>query len=86
MAWYDEYGWNDANDGWDYEPVPDVNEILFGDPSTMDQHAQDLFREAFFEGNDAAYIDLVNYMWEEYHLDFEEAFDWEDFKEWYDSQ
>lgn len=84
--------WYDGGDSWDVDDYfgdvtadPDeVYEVLFGDGSEHDQHAQDLFMEAFFNDNDAAYIDLVEYMWEEHGIDFEDAFDWEDFRAWYD--
>lgn len=33
-----------------------------------------------------AYYDLLDYMWEEYGYDFEEGFDWDAYREWYDSQ
>lgn len=86
MAWYDDM-WEGADEWLDPPPDIDVNDLLFSnDPAVLDQHAQDLFVEAFFNGNDAAYIDLVDYMWEQYHMDFEDAFDWEDFRDWYDSQ
>lgn len=85
MTWYDKT-WDDWDDFFPDENQPDVNDILFGDFSTMDKHAQDLFVEAFFNNNDAAYIDLVEYMHDQYGIDFEDAFDWEDFREWYDSQ
>jgi hypothetical protein len=84
MAWYDE-AWDDADDY--LSETPDVKEIIFSnDPSIMDSHAQGLFVEAFFNDNNQAYIDLVDYMWDTYEIDFEDAFDWEDFREWYESQ
>lgn len=82
MAWWDD-AWSNVEDFFDDIETPDVNEILFGDGSMLDQHAQDLFREAFFENNDSAYIELVDYMWDQYNIDFEDAFSWEDFREWY---
>ena len=87
MAWYDD-AWDNVDDYFgDISQDPnEVNEILFGDAQHLDQHAQDLFMEAFFNDNDAAYIDLVDYMWDEYNIDFEDAFDWEDFRDWYDAQ
>lgn len=84
MAWYDTT-WDDVGDYYDELTPPDVNEILFGDHNVMDQHAQDLFQEAFFNNDDRAYFDLVDYMWEKYGIDFEASFDWEDFRSWYDS-
>jgi hypothetical protein len=85
VSWYDDL-WDSADDYFTGEPAPDVNELLFGNSSIVDEHAQHLFMEAFFEGDDKAYIDLVDYMDSEYGIDFEESFDWQDFQEWYESQ
>lgn len=79
-------GWDGGWDDHYNAPEPrDVNEILFGRADQMDQHAQDLFKDAFFENSQEAYFDLVDYMWEEYGIDFEDAFTWEDFRGWYES-
>lgn len=88
MAWYDTDSWSGDDYFEEYaDSNPDeVNEILFGDAMHVDMHAQELFMEAFFNDNDAAYIDLVEYMHDEYDIDFEDAFDWQDFREWYDAQ
>lgn len=88
MAWYDTPDDWEAQDyfGDIHEDPNAINEILFGNDINVDMHAQDLFREAFFNDNDAAYIDLVEYVWDEYSIDFEDAFDWEDFREWYANQ
>ena len=86
MAWYDEFNWEGA-DEFLAPPNPDfVNEILFGRDDIVDMHAQNLFVEAFFNDNPQAYQDLVDYMYEQYNIDFEHEFEWEDFREWYDSQ
>lgn len=67
-----------------FEP-PDYKDVLFREnDSHFDQRAQDLFSRAVFEGDKAAYSDLVDYMQEEYGIDFEEVFEWQDFREWYD--
>lgn len=87
MAWYDS-GWDGVDDYFDayaVENQSEVNDILFGDVSHVDMHAQELFMEAFFNDNDSAYQELKDYMWEEYEIDFEDAFDWQDFRDWYDS-
>lgn len=76
--------WADQFDDY-YEVVdtPPLNDILFGGELDMDQRAQDLFMEAMFEKDEQAYSDLIDYMWDVYGIDFEAAFDWEDFREWY---
>ncbi len=56
-----------------------------------DDHLQALFDAAMFDTDrtsterDAIYDELVSYLWDEYQIDFEEVFDWEDYREWYDS-
>lgn len=83
MAWYDE-PWDGIDDF--FGDPPDVNDILFGDNSTMDPYAQELMWQAMVDKDDAAYNALVDYMWDKYGLDFEDAWDWQDFAEWYESQ
>jgi hypothetical protein len=85
VAWEDD-GWGDSGDFYDSRDQPDVKDILFGNVSTQDMRAQELFVQAFFDGDDKAYVDLVDYMYTQYGIDFEQAFEWQDFKEWYDSQ
>ena len=86
MAWWDD-AWNNVDDVFG-EPLgpPDAKEILFGEGPELDMHAQHLFVEAFFDGKEDAYQELVDYFWDEYGLDFEEVFEWEDFREWYGNQ
>lgn len=73
-----------------YGPMDHANidDVLWGlnDNSQLDMRAQELFVEAFFNDNQEAYRDLIDYMWDTYEIDFEDAFDWEDFREWYDQQ
>lgn len=60
---------------------------LIGDDATL----QDLFDDALFDPDvdiyerEVAYIALVDYLWDEYGIDFDYAFDWEDYREWYDN-
>lgn len=62
----------------------ELNSILFGNDFETDAHAQELFSQAFFDNNETAYQELVDWLWDEHGIDFEEAFDWEDFRSWYD--
>lgn len=81
--------WDSWDEDWSdyYAPrdVPEVNDILWGNETVVDHHAQDLFKQAFFENNHGAYLDLIDYMWDHYSIDFEDAWSWEDFREWYDT-
>lgn len=83
MARYDddEFGEYYVEDN----PSGDLSDILFGNDFETDPRAQELFSEAFFHENAEAYQDLVDYLWDEYGIDFEDAFDWEDFRAWYDA-
>lgn len=80
--------WSDYFDElFDVDTSLDYKEVLFGAEYQVDHHAQDLFMEAFFGDNkDEAYNELVDYMRTVYDIDFEDAFTWEDFREWYDNQ
>lgn len=79
-AWYDEqFGEYYEEDN----SHPPLNDLIFGAEIDVDQRAQDLFVEAFFNDNEMAYSDLVDYMWDVYGIDFEDAFSWEAFREWY---
>lgn len=83
MAWWDE-PWDDGGDY--FNDPPELNDVLFGDSSIMDGHAQELMWQAMVDNNDAAYNELVDYLWDTYGIDFEQEWDWEDFREWYESQ
>lgn len=90
--------WEDWEEDYD---VPsewyDAESILFdnlvnGDAGIgSDPYLQDLFDAAMFdpdispEEREEAYQNLVQYLEDEYDLDFEDIFDWEDYREWYDS-
>lgn len=82
-SWYGG-GWDqDWSDYFNPQPTANVNEVLFGDAQHVDQHAQDLFRDAFFHNDSDAYTELQYYLWQQYDIDFEDAFTWEDFRDWY---
>lgn len=82
MAWYDdEYG-----EYYVDEPgSKSLDEVLWGNDFEADPRAQELFSQAFFDDDQAAYQALVDYMWDQYGIDFEDAFDWQDFRSWYDA-
>lgn len=85
MARDDDYSWwggeGDFGELDDSDRIADI--VFLENSGEFDMHAQTLFTEAFFDQNEQAYQELVDYMWWEYGIDFEEAFDWEDFREWY---
>jgi hypothetical protein len=76
------------DDDYSYEvenPRGELVSVLFGNDFETDAHAQDLFKEAFFNNDEGAYQDLVDWLWDEHGIDFEGVFEWEDFREWYDA-
>ena len=73
-----------------FEPEQSVDyaDLLFGAGYEVDPIAQEMFGEWMDSGfkDDEALGRLSDYMWEEYEIDFEAVYDWEDFDEWYSSQ
>lgn len=75
-----------GDDFWETpEPAPELNDILFSRDAS-DPYAQELMFDAMVKGDSDAYARLTDYMWDEYGIDFEDAWDWQDFAEWYESQ
>ena len=67
-------------------------DMIFDDPIIAnDAYLQVLFDQAMFDPDIApddredSYNALVEYLWDEYGLDFEDVFDWEDYREWYEN-
>lgn len=82
MAWWDD-AWDGASDYFeDYYPSPDINEVLFGAEDVMDAYAQDLMWSAVVEKDEDALHTLIDYMWDQYNIDFVEEFDFDDFRDW----
>jgi hypothetical protein len=63
----------------------DIKDILFGRPGEVDEYAQTLFWEGVVGKDSGSYHELVDYVWEEYGIDFEEAFEWADYRDWYEA-
>lgn len=65
----------------------------YDDSILEDRMLRSLFNGALFDldvskpEREAIYGNLVDYIWDEYGIDFEskDAFDWEGYREWYDS-
>lgn len=88
MAWYDEY---DIPDDWSVEQEEIYDDLVSGDPVIgADDNLQFLFEEIFDEDlkpweRDAVFDAISDYMWEQYEIDFDSAFDWDAYREFYDS-
>lgn len=66
--------------------------LINGDPVLgEDRTLQLLFDVALFDADirpeerEAVMDELVDYLWEEYGLDFDDVFDWDGYREWYES-
>jgi hypothetical protein len=81
----EDYSWWGGDDEFSGEQDDSerLRDVLFGNDLDMDMHAQTLFVEAVFDKNEQSYNELVDYLWFEHGIDFELAFDWADFREWY---
>lgn len=76
---------DDFYDDIDFPHDPDepmstmeIWDTFFDDNATIDDpYAKELFAAAMWEGDRDAYIELTEYMWAEYDVDFDIEFDWE---------
>lgn len=89
MAWFDEY---DIPDRWSVEQEEIYDDLVHGDPIIgADDNLQFLF-EAIFEEDlkpwerDAVFDEISDYLWDYYEIDFDTSFDWDAYREFYDSQ
>lgn len=89
-----------ANDDFDLPQEWDADEVslflnlidnAYGGQAESDPELKELFDAALFDPDisardrEDAYEDLVDYLWDVYGIDFDEMFDWEDYREWYDA-
>lgn len=82
----------DIPEDWDATQRDIFGELLGGEPEIMaDGQLQFLFQEAYFDRSldpaDRALIQdyLEDYLANEYGIDFNAEFDWDAYREWYDS-
>lgn len=78
---------------WEFEERELFKDLIGDEREALeDYELQDLFHDALFdqdidpENRAYAYDDLIDYLFDEYGIDFEAEFDWEDYRDWYDSQ
>jgi hypothetical protein len=77
------------------EPIQDQRDFVYEaigfDQAPEDQYVRDLFWDAFYndeltmDTRESIMEDLADYLWDEYGIDFELIWDWDDFREWYAS-
>lgn len=89
--WWDEYTWEAYNYFGEtelelYRDFIDLDQRL-----DSDEFAHSLYHSAMFDfdlspmDRDMVYQALIEYMAEEYGLDFAQEFDWESYREWYEA-
>lgn len=83
----------DLPDGWDGDEKELFADLVGNEPEILDDRELQLyFHEALFDREldsetRAQMLDtLIDYLADEYDIDFELDFDWEDYREWYDGQ
>lgn len=66
--------------------------VTEGNPEVFaDETLQMLYHEALFDfdissaNRETTYDLLVDYLWDNYGIDFDEVMDWESYREWYES-
>ena len=82
----------DAPDHWDADETEMWDDFVELDGRLAnDDFAQIMFHEAFFdldinpEERDQYYEQLTEYLASGYEIDFDETFDWEDYRDWYEA-
>jgi hypothetical protein len=82
----------DVPEDWFDSEVSLFDDLIGSDPEIGgDEFLQTLFDMAMFNEDmtpaqrDAAYQNLIDYLEDEYDIDFEDVFDWEDYRDWYDA-
>lgn len=81
-----------GSDSWDAAETSLFEDMISHGPPEMadDDFLELLYDTALFQTDlnpsdrDAVTDELYNYLWDEYGLDFDEVFDWEGYREWYD--
>lgn len=99
MAWSDDY---DVPASWGYDEHTLFDRLTGGDAAIAgDSYLQSLFDAAFYHyensptesihghgGDERNFIinELTDYLFDEYGIDFDDSFDWEGWRSWYDGQ
>lgn len=93
MARYD-----DEDESFDYGSLPDVQqqeflyELIGFTNDALDRDLRDMFWDVMYNDELSigerldVYESLSQYVWDEYGMQFEDIWDWDAFREWYESQ
>lgn len=89
MAWDDEYF---IPSSWDREQGDLYDDLVGSNPViASDNNLQFLYQEALYDldlrPHERAVVleALEEYLWEEYGINFDDVFDWEGYKAWYEN-
>lgn len=91
MPWDDDFDYF-IPESWSEEQADLYDQLVGSDPIVAgDQQLQFLYQEALFDMDLSApdrqiIIDMLDeYLWEEYQIEFDDVFDWESYREWYEN-
>lgn len=91
MAWDDEFDYF-VPASWSEEQASMYDDLVNANPAIAgDQQLQFLYQEALFDmelspPDRQIIIDMLDeYLMDEYGIDFDDMFDWQNYREWYDS-
>lgn len=97
MARHDDYDDYDDDESFDFGSLPEIQqqEFLYGligfDSNAQDSEVHNLFWDLMYNDDltraerEEIHEQLRDYLYDEYGLDFDDIWDWDDFREWYDS-
>lgn len=77
----DEWTWNEDGDYWELEQTATVEDVLFS--YNADPVAQELMWQGIMDP-DHDFSELIEYLRDQYDIDIDN-FDWEDFRDWYET-
>lgn len=77
--------WDDTETTVYEQLIGDEPEILEDSRLQMDFHGALFDRDLNAETRSYFYDDLIEYLWQEYGIDFELDFDWEAYRDWYET-
>lgn len=92
MGWDDDYDYY-VPASWSEQEANLYDDFLSGNPEIASDHQlQFLYHAALFETDLSApdrhiiLVELENYLLEEYDIEFDDVFDWDGYREWYEGQ
>lgn len=91
MGWGDDYDYF-VPASWSEDEANLYDELVSGNPEIAGDHQlQFLYNEALFDmelspPDRQIVLDLLEeYLWDEYNIDFDDVFDWDAYRDWYEN-